>query len=78
MSNWDEDLSKIINLLHKYKGRIAGLLIGLVSSILIIQFGLIPAIFILTCMGIGYYLGFRYDNRQDLQDVLNDIFPPHE
>ena len=78
MSNWDDELSKIIKLLHKYKGRITGLLIGLISSILIIQFGLIPAIFIITCMGIGYYLGFRYDNRQDLQDVLNDIFPPHE
>ena len=77
MSNWD-DLSEIIELLHKYKGRISGLAIGLISSILIIQFGIIPAIFIITCMGIGYYLGFRYDNRQDLQDVLNDIFPPHE
>ncbi|MBM7555233.1 DUF2273 domain-containing protein [Halanaerobacter jeridensis] len=77
MFNWD-DLSEILDLLHKYKGRISGLLIGLISSILIIQFGIIPAIFIITCMGIGYYLGFRYDNRQDLQDVLNDIFPPHE
>ena len=51
---------------------------GLFTSVLIIEFGVIPALFILTCMGIGYYLGMRYDNRQDLTDVLNDIFPPHE
>ncbi|MFO7819194.1 MAG: DUF2273 domain-containing protein [Halanaerobacter sp.] len=77
MANWD-DLSEIIGLLHNYKGRISGLMIGLISSILIIQFGIIPAIFIMTCMGIGYYLGFRYDNRQDLKDVINDIFSPHK
>lgn len=77
MSNWD-DFSEIIKILHNYKGRVIGLIIGLISSILVIQFGIIPAIFIVTCMGIGYYLGLRYDSRQDLQDVLNDIFPPHE
>ncbi|MGM0501725.1 MAG: DUF2273 domain-containing protein [Bacillota bacterium] len=77
MDNWD-DLSEIIQLLHKYKGRLIGLLIGLFSSILIIEFGIIPAVFIISCMGIGYYLGLRYDSRQDLRDVLNEIFPPHE
>ena len=77
MVNWD-DFSEILNLLHKYKGRTIGLVVGLFTSVLIIEFGVIPALFILTCMGIGYYLGMRYDNRQDLTDVLNDIFPPHE
>ncbi|MGM0370376.1 MAG: DUF2273 domain-containing protein [Bacillota bacterium] len=77
MTNWD-DLSDLVQLLHKYRGRIIGLVVGLVSSILVIEFGVIPATFIITCMGLGYYLGLRYDNREDLRDILNDIFPPHE
>ena len=77
MTNWD-DSAEVIKLLHSYKGRASGLLVGLVSSVLVINFGLIPAIFIITCMGIGYYLGLRYDNREDLSDILNNIFQPHE
>ncbi len=73
-----DDLLQLLNLLHNYKGRTLGVIIGLIVALLIINFGVILSIFILVCMGLGYYLGLRYDNRDSFKDVVNDIFSPRE
>ena len=69
------DLSQVFDLFSLYKGRILGVIIGLIAALLIIRFGFILALFIIICMGIGYYLGLRYDNREDFRDIIDDIFP---
>ena len=73
-----EDLRNILSLLSDYKGRVLGAIIGLVASLLIINFGVVLATFIMFCIGIGYYIGLRYDNREDFRDIVEDIFPPNE
>ncbi|AGB40519.1 Small integral membrane protein (DUF2273) [Halobacteroides halobius DSM 5150] len=73
-----DDLDQLLALLDDYKGRTLGMLIGLFAALLIISLGVIPAIFIMMCMAIGYYFGARYDNRKDFKDVIDKIFPPQE
>ncbi len=74
MIKWDE-ISKFLSLFKEYQGRVLGMLLGFLVSLLIIQFGIILALFIIICTGIGYYLGFRYDNKSDFREVINDILP---
>jgi uncharacterized membrane protein len=71
---WDQ----LLALAAKYKGRLIGLFVGLFAALLIIRFGVISAVFIMVCMGIGYYLGHRHDNHQDIKEVINDIFPSQQ
>ncbi|GAB6138811.1 DUF2273 domain-containing protein [Halanaerobaculum tunisiense] len=73
-----DNLEQILALFRDYRGRILGVVLGLLAAILIISFGVIPAIFIMMCMGLGYYLGARYDNQKDVKDVLEEIFPSQE
>ena len=77
MFNFDKQ-EEVLSLLAEYKGRIFGLLSGLFFAILILTVGLISAVFILMLMGIGYYLGYRYDNKQSIQALLDEILPPEE
>ncbi len=70
-----EELKSILEFFSLYKGRISGTLIGFLAAVLIIRFGIILATFIMLCMGIGYYFGLRYDNREDLREIINDILP---
>lgn len=73
-----DKIPQLLNLLENYKGRITGVIIALFAALLIINFGIILAIFIISCMGIGYYIGMRYDNREDFKEIINDIFSPKE
>ncbi|MCK8817510.1 DUF2273 domain-containing protein [Natroniella sulfidigena] len=73
-----DDLIQYLSLLSDYKGRIIGVLLGFFISLLIIRFGVILALFILIWMGLGYYLGLRFDRREDIRDIINDILPPNE
>ncbi|WP_245684748.1 DUF2273 domain-containing protein [Orenia metallireducens] len=73
-----DDLMELLNLLNDYKGRVLGILLGFIIALLIIRFGIILSIFIIICVGIGYYLGMRYDNKQDFKDLINDILPNNE
>jgi len=73
-----DNLMELLNLLDDYKGRVVGLLLGFIIALLIINFGIILSIFIIICVGIGYYLGMRYDNKQDFKDLINDILPNNE
>lgn len=44
-----------------YKGRILGALVGLVLSLLIINYGILRTVFIATVIVLGYYLGLRWE-----------------
>lgn len=72
--NWEQ----LMTILAEYKGRIVGMLVGFLAAILVIAFGFISALFIMICMGLGYYVGQRYDNQQDIKEIINDVLPPQE
>lgn len=59
---------------HRWK--IIGSISGFFISMLIIFMGLFKSLFIIFCVLIGYYIGRRIDNNENLSDVLDKILPP--
>ncbi|MCG0238834.1 MAG: DUF2273 domain-containing protein [Firmicutes bacterium] len=60
---------------HRY--RILGGLGGLVFALLVIRFGLLWALFIALCTGLGYWLGKHLDeNPERFAELLERLLPP--
>lgn len=73
---WEKLLREIVT---SHRGRIIGILLGLFVSILIINYGFFKAAFIMLCVGLGYYLGKRLDNKkEDIVEILDRILPPDD
>ncbi|QEK12150.1 DUF2273 domain-containing protein [Crassaminicella thermophila] len=66
---------KILNIAIKNYGKIVGMLLGLIFSILIIWIGLIKTIFICLCIYIGYFFGSKIDNKENIIEFLDRILP---
>ncbi|MEW6724393.1 MAG: DUF2273 domain-containing protein [Bacillota bacterium] len=65
-------------LLETHRGRIIGAIGGLIVALLIISLGFLWTLFVAACVGVGYYIGRRYDegSGETLSDVLDRVFPP--
>lgn len=74
----DENRSLLVILLGDHGGKILGLLGGLITSLLIIYLGFIHTVFILSFSAVGYYIGSRWDNHENLRDLLHRILPPRD
>ncbi|MEG6585635.1 DUF2273 domain-containing protein [Dendrosporobacter sp. 1207_IL3150] len=61
---------------QQHSGKIMGILIGLIVGILIISFGFFKTLFILLCAGVGYIVGKRIDEKEDIMDILDKLLPP--
>ncbi|RKD25580.1 hypothetical protein BEP19_01145 [Ammoniphilus oxalaticus] len=62
-------------LLTDHPGKSLGALAGLVFSLLYIWLGFIDTVVVLVFVSTGFYLGRKFDNREDLTDVLDRILP---
>ncbi len=60
--------------LSRHRGKITGVILGLIFGWLIIRYGFLKAFFIALCAGIGYYLGKRVDEKYDFKDLLARVF----
>lgn len=58
----------------KHRGKIAGIILGLLFGWLVIKYGLWKAFFIAFCVGAGYYIGKRLDEQVDFKDMLSRFF----
>lgn len=65
-----------INIWYRHHGKIIGTTIGIIVALLVIALGIIKAIFISICAIIGYFLGRKVDERQDLGEILERFLPP--
>lgn len=61
---------------QQHSGKISGAVIGLSIGILIIVFGFFRTFFILGCAAIGYVIGQRIDEKEDIMDVIDKLLPP--
>lgn len=65
----------IFEFLAKNKGKIAGVFLGLIFSILVLVVGFFKTIFIIFCSMTGFYLGSRVDNKEDILDIIQKLIP---
>lgn len=65
-------------LLSKHWGKLAGALGGLVFALPFVVFGFWKGLFIIFCIALGLFLGWRVDENQGLRNFLEKLFPPRE
>lgn len=65
----------LLNFIIKNRGKIIGLIIGLLFSILTITIGFLKTVFIVICTVLGYYIGKKIDNDEDVIELLQRILP---
>ena len=59
-----------------HSGKIVGVSIGLILGLLILAIGFFQALFVLFCMVVGYFIGKRIDDKEDLMEILDKLLPP--
>ena len=65
------DWSKmVVDILTFHKGKLIGVILGLIFGIFTIQFGFWSALFIAICIFVGYFLGRRVDEATDFKALL--------
>lgn len=68
---------KFINQLWQdHRGKIIGAVSGFLLGILIILFGFFQTLFVTACMVIGYVIGKRIDEKEDIVEILDKLLPP--
>lgn len=68
---WEQLLTEILN---NHRGKFFGALGGLVFALLVIWIGFLQTIFIACCIFIGYIIGKRVDESENLREVIERIF----
>ncbi|HAU31610.1 MAG: hypothetical protein XD78_2202 [Desulfotomaculum sp. 46_296] len=68
------NLADIMDFLSRHRGKATGILIGLIFGWLVIKYGIIKTIFVAICVGVGYYIGKRLDERIGIKDIFYSIF----
>lgn len=67
--------SIFLDLWENHRGRMIGLLAGLIVGILFLTLGFFKTIFLLLCIGFGFFIGDKIDNQEDLFKLLEKIWP---
>lgn len=63
----------IINFVLENKGKVFGVFIGLMFSVLTLLIGLFKTVFIVICTILGYYIGKKIDNNEDIIELVQKI-----
>ena len=50
-------------------------LLGITTGALVLKYGWLKAFYFIFCVGTGYYLGKRIDNKESLAELMKKIFP---
>lgn len=65
----------LVYLFERYKGKAVGITVGLGFGLLVLLIGFWRTIFILLCVGIGYYIGSKFDKGENFLEFLDKILP---
>lgn len=64
----------IAELLHRHRGKLFGIALGLTFGLLVIFVGFLQTVFIACCIFIGYIIGKRIDDNESFREVMDHIF----
>lgn len=57
----DDLLARLLEDILRHRGKVIGTLLGLILGWMVIEYGVIRALFVVVCLAVGYVLGSRYD-----------------
>ena len=57
---------------NNYRGRLLCLFIGVV----VLWLGFFQALFLMICIGLGFFIGNKLDKKEDLLEWLDRLLPP--
>jgi uncharacterized membrane protein len=61
-------------LLVEHRGKTIGVLLGLLASILFVTFGFWRTVFIIICIGVGYFIGKQLDENKNFDSWIKQMF----
>lgn len=69
------DWSKLLfYVLENHRGKVIGVIIGLIFGICIVAGNFWAAVVIIICLLVGFYIGKKVDDRVDFKQVVDKIF----
>lgn len=67
---------EFLQTLIRNKGKTIGTLFGFIIAILVISIGFFKTLFIVLCTWLGYFLGKKTDNQENIREIIERILPP--
>ncbi|MDL2220163.1 DUF2273 domain-containing protein [Eubacteriales bacterium OttesenSCG-928-N14] len=64
---------RVRSFIYENRGKIVGTLIGVFIALFFLDFGFLRAIFIILLGAVGFYLGARKENRDNLKNIFENI-----
>ncbi len=74
----ERQLAELLATLLHHKGKIVGVLFGLLLGWITIAYGVWKALFVGILIVLGYLWGSRVDNKESLHELFNRLMPPPE
>jgi uncharacterized membrane protein len=68
---WEKVLVYIV---QEHRGKVIGIVLGLIAGILFITYGFLRSIFIIFCIVLGYFIGKRIDENKSFDNWLKQMF----
>ncbi len=73
--NYQDYKEIFMSLWETHKARMVGVLVGLAIGVLFLTIGFWRTVFLLICMGVGYWVGQKIDHKEDLIEAINNYLP---
>lgn len=68
---WERVLTE---LLQYHRGKLFGIVLGLVFGMLVITIGFLQTLFVSLCIYVGYIIGKRVDDSEGIREVMDHLF----
>ncbi len=66
-------LTFILHMWENHRGKIVGIVLGLIFGVCVVKYGFGRAIFVLICVLIGYYIGKKIDAKVNFRSALENL-----
>lgn len=61
---------------NNYRGRLLCSVFGLFIGVVVLWLGFFQALFLMICIGLGFFIGNKLDKKEDLLEWLDRLLPP--